>query len=350
MKRISLLLACLFLAGLLAGCGGSADYSGDAGAPAEKEEAYENGFVSQDYDTDASTADPGETPQPADPGQLKLVYTGSISIQSMEYDATVADLKALIAAYHCLVESAEESDYDSSWRDAAYSSSARDCTWVIRVPSASFQELMEKLGTVHGHVESKNQSAEDMTRRFRDNESRIASLKAQEERLLSFMENASTISETLEIEDRLSEVRYELEQLQNANNDIDFMAQYSKLTVRVQEVVEYDTTGMSFSQRVGQAFSDSTNGFVRALQGTVILFIWLLPYLVIAAVVILILFLTRGRRAARRSAWQESRRQKKELRLRRKQARRQNRGPRPPMPPQDQTPPDQPPRPPEEEE
>ena len=317
MKRFSLLLAALIL--LLAGCGGSADYHSSA-AVTEEEAGYEAGFADDSNGT-AYGAEGEEAP--ADAAGLKLVYTGYVSIQSTEYDATVTDIKALIAEYHCIVESADESNYDSGWRDTAYNTSARNFEWVIRVPSDSFAELMDRMGTVHGHVESKNQSTEDMTKRFRDNEGRIASLKVQEERLLSFMESAETISDMMEIEDRLSEVRYELEQLQNANNDIDFMARYSKLTVRVHEVVDYDTAGMSFGQRVVQAFSTSSSTFVRVVQVLIILLIWLLPYLAIAAVVVLILFLTRDKRAAKRAVRKEKRRQKKEARYRRKLAKNQ---------------------------
>ena len=327
MKRlVSILLTGVLLACLLAGCGGSggaASHDNSYAAAEETiEEAYDSGFA------DSSTADSapaGDSGSGTDLSGLKLVYTGSVTVQSTEYDATVADIKSLIAEFGCIVETANEFDYDMGWRDAAYKASARDYTWTLRVPSEKFSAMMDKLGTVHGHIESREQSAEDMTKQFRDNEGRISALKAQEQRLLSFMENAETISDTLEIEDRLTEVRYELEQLQNANNDIDFMAKYSKLTVRVHEVVDYDTTGMSFPQRVNQAFSDSSHGFVRVVQGLVIALIWLLPYLAIAAVVALILFLTRDKRAAKRAVRQEKRREKKSERFNRKMERKQAR-------------------------
>lgn len=321
MKRISILLTCILAFCLLAGCGGSAGYdSSYAAAEETAEEAYDSGFSDSSSGTDSAQA--GED---TDLSGLKLVYSGSVSVQSTEYDAAVADVKALISEFGCIVETANESDYNTGWRDAAYKVSARDFTWTLRVPSEKFSAMMDKLGTVHGHIESRDQSAEDMTKQFRDNEGRISALKAQEQRLLSFMEEAKSVSETLEIEDRLTEVRYELEQLQTANNDIDFMAKYSKLTVRVHEVVDYDTTGMSFAQRVNQAFSDSSHGFVRVVQGLVIALIWLLPYLAIAAVVALILFLTRDRRAAKRALRQEKRREKKTEKFNRKMERKQAR-------------------------
>lgn len=324
MKRlVSILLTGVLLACLLAGCGGSASPDDSYAAAERTEEAVEeesgSGF------SDSGTTDSAPAGEGTDLSGLKLVYTGSVSVQSTEYEATVADIKALIKEFGCIVETANESDYNTGWRDVGYQASAREYRWTLRVPSEKFSAMMDKLGTVHGHIESKDQSAEDMTKQFRDNEGRISALKAQEQRLLSFMEEAKTVSETLEIEDRLTEVRYELEQLQTANNDIDFMAKYSKLTVRVHEVVDYDTTGMSFAQRVNQAFSDSSHGFVRVVQGLVIALIWLLPYLAIAAVVVLILFLTRDRRAVRRALRQEKRREKKQEKFNRKMERKQAR-------------------------
>ena len=80
------------------------------------------------------------------PAGLKLVYTGSVTIDSTDYDATVADVRKLIADYGCLVEQANESDYDRTWRDAA--SSVREHTWTLRVPSEKFSALLDSFGTV----------------------------------------------------------------------------------------------------------------------------------------------------------------------------------------------------------
>ena len=119
MKRIALRLAGLMLACLLAGCGGSSANYHEGAAMTEEAAEYENGFVSDSYGTGASSADANTELQTAQALGLKIVYTGNVSIQSTEYDATVADIKALIAEYGCLVESADESNYDTGWRDAA---------------------------------------------------------------------------------------------------------------------------------------------------------------------------------------------------------------------------------------
>ncbi len=318
MKRlVSILLTGFLLTCLLAGCGGSGSAAPreDSYAAAEEtiEEEYDSGFSDSSSGTDSAPAGEG-----TDLSGLKLVYTGSVSVQTTEYDATIADIKALIAEFGCIVESANESDYNMGWRDAAYKASARDFTWTLRVPSEKFSAMMDKLGTVHGHIESKDQSAEDMTKQFRDNEGRINALKAQEARLLSFMEEAKTVTETLEIEDRLSEVRYELESLQNRNSGIDFQVKYSTLQISLQELGADDTEGLSFGRRVSHAFSSSGSRFVQALEGLTILVILLLPYLAIAGAVAGILFATRDRRALRRAERKARRQERREARKERK--------------------------------
>ena len=96
------------------------------------------------------------------------------------------------------------------------------------------------------------------------------------------------------------------------------MANWSTLTVRVSEVAAYSGDGLSFPQRVAQAWSTSGTGFVRAVQGILIAVIWLLPWLVIAGVVALILYLTRNKRAVRREARREAKRLKAEALRRRR--------------------------------
>lgn len=317
-KALYPLAACLLAALLTAGCGGGAA-DAEAYEPAEEEAGFTQsaGYMSaesRDADEEGAASDSresgGTAADSAAPDARKLVYTGSVSIDTTEYDRTVADIRDLIARYDCLIAEAQETDSDTSWRDPDRGASARRFDWTLRVPSDRFDELMTGIGAVHGHINSRSQSASDLTKTYRDNETEIAALQVQEARLLQFMEEAQSVSELLEIEDRLSDVRLELEYLKNANNTIDSQVQYSTVSVYVSEVLQYETAGMSFGQRLSQAFSDSTSGFVRVIQGSAVLLVLLLPYLAIAAAVVLILYLTRDRRAARKQRRKEARLQR----------------------------------------
>ena len=317
-RRIfSIALTCALVLGILSGCGSSGNYQSDtssamSGISAGNSFGYSDSKTADIDSVQAEELAPegsqeapaeAEVPSPQEQEVIpteKIVYTGSVQLDTMDYDKSISEIKALILANNCIVASSNEANYDSSWRDSSYNSSAREYSWRILVPAKNFSKMMDDLDSITGHVNSKSQDAENLTRQYSETASKIASLKTQESRLLTFMEQAKDISEMLEIEDRLADVRYEIETLQNQNNDIDLRVQYSTLPLTVNEVVDYDTTGMSFGQRVVQAFSNSTSGFVHVIQGIIILVILLLPYLIIAAIVGIILVATRSKREAAR--------------------------------------------------
>ncbi len=65
---------------------------------------------------------------------------------------------------------------------------------------------------------SQSESAEDVTLQYTDTESRIASLKNEQERLNALLEKADTLENIFKLEERLTEVRYELENYQSPKN------------------------------------------------------------------------------------------------------------------------------------
>ena len=66
---------------------------------------------------------------------------------------------------------------------------------------------MGKIGT----VTYTNKSSEDITLDYVDVESRIEALEVEQERLLALLESAQDLESVIQLESRLSEVRYQLE-------------------------------------------------------------------------------------------------------------------------------------------
>ena len=278
-------------------------------APAEEEEAVPEEPASPAPDAETGTEAPSSGDVPL--SGRKIVYSGSVYVETLEYDAAVRDLNDLIAKNDCIVSASEETNRGGS--DAP----ARSGSWTILVPAGRFFEVMDSVGTIHGEVRSRSQESEDLTRRYHDTETRIAALEVQERRLLSLMEEAASVSDLLEIEDRLTDVRYELEELRNRNSGIDLQVRYSTLRIALEEVTAYDAGGRSFGGRIAQAFSSSAAGFVDTVQDLAVLIVVLLPSLAVAAAVAAVLFATRERRARRRADRKERRRRKAEAKRKR---------------------------------
>ncbi|MBQ7596861.1 MAG: DUF4349 domain-containing protein, partial [Clostridia bacterium] len=90
-----------------------------------------------------------------------------------------------------------------------------------------------------------------------DVESNIKALETEEKALLGILEKCKSVSETIEVQDRLSQVRGKLESLKSQKANLDSQISYSKISISVSEerrIVENDD---SFSARLKTKFEDS---------------------------------------------------------------------------------------------
>jgi large-conductance mechanosensitive channel len=164
---------------------------------------------------------------------------------------------------------------------------------------------------------SQSESAEDITLQYTDTESRIASLKTEQERLLALLDKADTLENIITLEDRLTEVRYELENYESQRKVYDDLVTYSTVTITLEEVtytVEVDDSTIFSRIKTGleKSFRDIRNDLANFLVG----FIVALPYLVIWAIIIfVIVWIIKKiikRRKAKKAAKQEVQTQKGE--------------------------------------
>jgi hypothetical protein len=69
-----------------------------------------------------------------------------------------------------------------------------------------------------------------------DLESHKKALQEEEKRLLSFMEDAESIEDLITIEDRLTNVRYQLESMESQLRTYDNQVNYSSVHMNIEEV------------------------------------------------------------------------------------------------------------------
>ncbi len=169
--------------------------------------------------------------------------------------------------------------------------SRRSAEYVIRIPRESFEEVTGSLSDL-GYVPYCSVNAENVTSQYRDTESRLEACQVEEERLLSMLEQAETVGDMLEIESRLSDVRYEIESLTTSLLGWDGLVNYSTLTIALQEVVEYTAElELTYWQGIGQGFLRSLRNAGAFLMDLLRVFIVSLPGLVLAGIFVSILVL-----------------------------------------------------------
>jgi len=91
---------------------------------------------------------------------------------------------------------------------------ASSASLTIRVPAAKFDEVRTQIRKLGLRVESESIEAQDVTKQYVDQEARLRNLRAQEQQYLGILRKAATVKDTLEVSDKLNEVRGTIEERQ----------------------------------------------------------------------------------------------------------------------------------------
>ena len=305
MKKMTAFLVTLcMLAALLAGCGGASKSTQafDAAAAAPAEAA--NGAY---YDMESAKSEDGgltgDTDSTVLPEGRKWIITVNMSAETEDLDALMEALNGKISGLGGYVE-----DQDS-YNGSMYSSRRyRSASLTVRIPAQRVDEFTEEMSGI-ANVVSTNLSREDITLSYVATESRVKALQAEEARLLELMEQAETMADLLEIESRLTDVRYELEnrasQLRLYDNQVD----YATIYLSIDEVQEYTPVEEpTVWERISGGFVSSIKGVGNGLLD---LLVWVLAkstYLVIlggvTVGVVVLIKKRKARKAAKKAAKQ----------------------------------------------
>lgn len=310
-KTLSLLLALLMLLSLCA-CGSSAKFNSGATAsepqaaamdmaPAPdismRNESYDMAVAEETgFAAAGSTlmADGGsETPAEengADINPDKIIYSGDATVETTDFDATVAAVAELVKSYKGWIESSSVNGANYYSRSRGYSAD-RSASYTLRIPSERFSELMTNLSTL-GNVPYTYIYTENVTAQYYDTQARLTAYQTQEARLLEMMEKAESVEDVIAIEEKLTELRYQIESLQSSLNNWDRRVNYSTLCLNIQEVQEYTPekeSKISYGRELWLALTGALKSTGNFFKNLLVFLVSALPAIVILAVLFFIL-------------------------------------------------------------
>ena len=296
MKRKNIFALTLAMVLLLTACGGgdSAENT-TAAAPDMKTEAMDmpasstGGYITQEYayDGDLPMAMEPESPQQENSvyqnSSAKLIRRAELSIQTTEFDQAVTALDNLVNSHGGYYENA--SVYAGSYRNAH---ATRRGEYIVRVPSERYEEFRSSTGEL-GYVTRSTQSSENVGERYYDTEAKLKTQRTKQERLLKLLEQAATMEDIISLENALSDVEFQIEQLSSTLNRYDSLIGYATFTIYLEEVSQVtEEVGETHSlgKRMSAGFSASLTGLVRGAQDLLVWFSYNIFALVILAAVL----------------------------------------------------------------
>lgn len=274
-KTLALLVSAALGIALLCGC---------AASPKTFEAATQRGGSAMDTGEIASDAAPGENESMAEgginsnvlPENRKWVITIDISAETENLDDCLEGILDKAQSLSGYVEN------QSVYNGSAYSQHRyRSASLTLRIPADKEAEFTQGLSDIT-NVTSSSRNAEDITLQYVDTETRVTALETERDRLLELMEQAETMADLLEIENRLTDVRYELESYASRLRRYDNQVDYATIYLSVQEVQEYTPVQeLTFWQKIATGFVDSLKGLWKGIVAIVSWVIINLPYILV---------------------------------------------------------------------
>ena len=193
------------------------------------------------------------------------------------------------------IESEDFQDNDS------YSDFSR-MYFTIRIPKDKMDEFLTFVEG-EGQIKSRNESLEDVRLQYHDAQAHKNSLEKEQERVLALMDKAENLDQLLILENRLTEIRYQLEnygsQILEYDNRINFATLNLTLTEKSKpEAREQKEEG--FKDRLKTGFKENLYGIKWFFEALLFLILVYSPQIIgIAAIVFLLIFLHKREQKAR---------------------------------------------------
>jgi hypothetical protein len=220
----------VFVAGA---CGGEPLSDSESLAPAEPADV--GGETDESDAAVGGSAEDGSLPLP----QLtdrKIVRTARLELGVENVSAAVVEVEDVavaaggwVSASNVFIDKPLVSD-DGDGRTARRTETA---TVTIRVPAEAYRSVVGQLRGMAEEVKSESSEASEVTEEYTDLQARLRNQEATEAQLLELLKKAETIPDILTVQDKVSQVRLEIERVQGRINVLDSLTSMATITVEL---------------------------------------------------------------------------------------------------------------------
>lgn len=199
--------------------------------------------------------------------ERKLVKNGSVEFETDNIKSTRSIIVKSIEKYKGYISSDQENKYSGRISN----------TIVIRVPSSNFDAFLNDATKGVTRFDTKNIDVSDVTEEFVDHQARLKTKKELESRYLEILQRAKTVTEMLEVEKQLGELRSEIESVEGRLKYL-------------QSQVSLSTLSITFYQNIGNdnAFgSKFKDGFANGWDNLIWFFVFLIniwPFVIVGII------------------------------------------------------------------
>jgi anti-sigma factor RsiW len=211
-------------------------------------------------------ASPAPPPPPGAPSAPMIARTASLSIIAKDFASVESAVKSVTARH---------SGYIGELNTAAPTDAAKTFSATLRIPSAQLDAALAELKQL-GRVEQETQGGEEVTKQYTDLVARLKISRATEQRLLDVLRNnTGKVKDVLEVENEISRVRGEIEEMEADQRTLQSRVDFGTVTLSVAEEYKASLHSAPFSTgaRLHNAF---VTGYHSVVENVIGLLAWLL--------------------------------------------------------------------------
>lgn len=229
---------------LLSSCGGQS--KSDMGVNATSSMASHSPATSTTANDAMGEAEMGEMAEQKDGGGVagtssgasealknqKIIRNLDYNFETLEYEKSIEAIEAVCSELGGFVENSSQGG-----RSLGDRNQLRYANYTLRIPQEKLEDFKSNESRI-GTVTRSSSSSDNVTRQYYDTESRVKSLRIQEERLLALLEKSGRLADIIELEQALAQVRYEIESLTTSLQHYDDLVSFSTVQISLNEVAE----------------------------------------------------------------------------------------------------------------
>ena len=186
-----------------------------------------------------------------------IIRDASLSVKVSSLEDFNTSLIKEVDKYDGYFERSEINNFEYDYQEERYA------YFTIRLPQDHLDDFLDTLDK-SATITSKSITSEDVSLEYIDVKAKLSALETEKESLENLLENATTVSEIIEINDRLTDVQHELDSTTGQKNYLESRVSYSTITItasqsRTLEHPFIDKLQLNFGQRFLDGLSTAIN-------------------------------------------------------------------------------------------
>lgn len=218
----------------------------------------------------------------------KIIKRYELYLETKEFDKFINNINNQVSSLGGYIESSK-----IDGRRYYYSDNLKHASIIVRIPKTKSDLFLNNINE-NSNVVERAEYSEDVTLQYVDAEGRKKSLEVQYDRVLEILSKTEKLSDILLLEERLNNLRYEIERYGSTLKLYDNLVEYTTINLQIEEVkeitplIEEDESALD---RISNGFMKNLKKIIHNISEIIINLIIAIPYLVIFLGIILLIFL-----------------------------------------------------------